>query len=54
MQVENNYLKNAEYKNVQKKNSLYLEFALRLASIHLVEFQNDEDDVVINLKTKVQ
>ena len=45
--------KNDEYKNVQEKNPLYLEFALRLASGDLVEFENEEDDVVINLKTKV-
>ena len=45
--------KNDEYKNVQEKNPLYLEFALRLASGDLVEFENKEDDVVINLKTKV-
>ena len=41
------------YKNVQEKNPLYLEFALRLASGDLVEFENEEDDVVINLKTKL-
>ena len=45
--------KNDEYKNVQEKNPLYLEFALRLASGDLVEFENEEDDVVINLKTKL-
>ena len=37
----------------KRKNPLYLEFALRLASGDLVEFENEEDDVVINLKTKV-
>ena len=44
---------NDEYKNVQEKNPLYLEFVLRLASGDLVEFENEEDDAVINLKTKV-
>ena len=40
--------------NIKKsrKNPLYLEFSLRLPSGDLVEFENDEDDVVINLKTK--
>ena len=46
--------KNEEYKKVQEKTPLYLEFALRLPSGNLVEFENDEDDVVINLKTKSQ
>ena len=46
--------KNDEYKNVHEKNPLYLEFALRLPSGDLVEFENDEDDVVINLKTKAK
>ena len=36
------------------KKTLYLEFALRLPSGDLIEFENDEDDVVINLKTKAQ
>ena len=44
--------KNDEYKNVREKTPLYLEFSLRLPSGDLVEFENDEDDVVINLKTK--
>ena len=44
--------KNDEFKKVQEKNPLYLEFSLRLPSGDLVEFENDEDDVVINLKTK--
>ena len=44
--------KNDEYKKVQEKTPLYLEFSLRLPSGDLVEFENDEDDVVINLKTK--
>ena len=35
-----------------REKPLYLEFALRLPSGDLVEFENDEDDVVINLKTK--
>ena len=35
-----------------RKNPLYLEFALRLLSGNLVEFENAEDDVVINLKTR--
>ena len=42
---------NDEYKKDTKK-PLYLEFALRLPSGDLIEFENDEDDVVINLKTK--
>ena len=37
-----------------KRNSLYLEFTLRLPSGDLVEFEHDEDDVIINLKTKAQ
>ena len=44
--------KNDEFKKVQEKNPLYLEFSLRLPSGDLIEFENDEDDVVINLKTK--
>ena len=44
--------KNDEYKKIQEKNPLYLEFALRLPSGDLVEFENAEDDVVINLKTR--
>ncbi len=44
--------KNDEYKKIQEKNPLYLEFALRLPSGDLVEFENSEDDVVINLKTR--
>ena len=39
-------------KTNQEKNPLYLEFSLRLPSGDLVEFENEEDDVVINLKTK--
>ena len=39
-------------KKNHEKNPLYLEFALRLPSGDLVEFENNEDDVVINLKTK--
>lgn len=40
--------------NIKKftNKPLYLEFALRLPSGDLVEFENNEDDVVINLKTK--
>ena len=45
--------KNDEYQKVHEK-TLYLEFALRLPSGDLIEFENDEDDVVINLKTKAQ
>ena len=44
--------KNDEYKNVCEKNPLYLEFMLRLPSGDEVEFENMEDEVVINLKTK--
>ena len=36
------------------KKPLYLEFSLRLPSGDLVEFENDEDDVVVNIKTKIQ
>ena len=39
-------------KKVHEKNFVYLGFALRLPPGDLVEFENDEDDVVINLKTK--
>ena len=39
-------------KGNSRKNPLYLEFALRLPSGDLVEFENAEDDVVINLKTR--
>ena len=46
--------KNDEFKKIQEKNPLYLEFSLRLPSGDLVEFENDEDDVVVNLKTKIQ
>ena len=46
--------KNDEYQKVHEKNPLYLEFALRLPSGDLVEFENDEDDAVINLTTKTQ
>ena len=46
--------KNDEYKKIQEKNPLYLEFSLRLPSGDLVEFENEEDDVVINLKTKAR
>ena len=46
--------KNDEFKKVQEKNPLYLEFSLRLPSGDLVEFENDEDDVVVTLKTKIQ
>ena len=35
-----------------KKTPLYLEFRLRLPSGDEVEFENTEDEVVINLKTK--
>ena len=45
--------KNDEFKKIQEKNPLYLEFSLRLPSGDLVEFENDEDDVVVNLKTKI-
>ena len=41
-------------KKIQEKNPLYLEFSLRLPSGDLVEFENDEDDVVVNIKTKIQ
>ena len=41
-------------KKVQEKNSLHLEFALRLPSGDQVDFENDEDDVVINIKIKTQ
>ena len=43
-----------DYKKIQDKNTLYLEFSLRLPSGDLVEFENEEDDVVINLKTKAR
>ena len=46
--------KNDEYQNINEKNLLYLEFTFKLPSGDLVEFENDEDDVVINLKTKTQ
>ena len=46
--------KNDEFKKIQEKNPLYLEFSLRLPSGDLVEFENDEDDVVVNIKTKIQ
>ena len=46
--------KNDEYKKVNEKNPLYLEFMLRLPSGDEVEFENTEDEVVINLKTKIQ
>ena len=36
------------------KKPLYLELALRLPSDALVEFENDEDDIGINLKTTAQ
>ena len=35
-----------------KKNPLYLEFSLRLVSGDLIEFEDNEDDIVINLKIK--
>ena len=41
--------KNDEFKKNQEKNPLYLEFSLRLPSGDLVEFENDEDDVVVNI-----
>ena len=44
--------KNDEFKKVQEKNPLFLEFSLRLPSGDLIEFENEDDDVVINLKTK--
>ena len=50
--MEDDHLQNDEYKKIQEKNPLYLEFSLRLPSGDLVEFENEEDDVVINLKTK--
>lgn len=46
--------KEDEYQKVPEKNSLNLEFALRLPYADLVEFENDEDDVVINLSPKAQ
>ena len=46
--------KNDEYKNVNEKNPLYLEFMLRLPSGDEIEFENIEDEVIINLKTKSQ
>ena len=39
-------------KNDHEKNPLYLEFMLRLPSGDEVEFENTQDEVVINLKTK--
>ena len=36
----------------KKKNPLYLEFSIRLPSGHLVEFENDQDEVIIHLKIK--
>ena len=45
--------KNDEYKKEHEK-PLYLEFALRLPFYDLVKFETDEDDVVINLKSKAQ
>ena len=36
-----------------RKTPLYLEFSPKLPSGDLVEFENDEDDVVVNLKTKI-
>ena len=35
-----------------KKPPIYLEFMLRLPSGDEVEFENTQDEVVINLKTK--
>ena len=54
--MENNYLYKRWIQKCAREKStlpLYLELALRLASGDLVEFENKEDDVVINLKTKV-
>ena len=44
--------KNDEFVKIQEKTPLYLEFALRLSSGDLVEFENEDDDVIINLKVK--
>ena len=44
--------KNEEFKKVQEKNPLYLEFSLRLPSGDLIEFESDDNEVVINLRTK--
>ena len=44
--------KNDEYKKIQKTNPIYLEFSLRLPSGDLVEFEDDEDVVIINLKIR--
>ena len=44
--------KNDEFVKIQEKTPLYLEFSLRLSSGDLVEFDNEEDDVIINLKIK--
>lgn len=41
-------------KKIHEKNPVYLEFSLRLPSGDLVKFENEEDDVVINLKTKAR
>ena len=43
---------NGEYKKIQEKSPLYLELSFRLASGDFAEFENDEDDVMINLRTR--
>ena len=52
--MENYHLQKWWIQKNTRKNPLYLEFSLRLPSGDLVEFENDEDDVVVNIKTKIQ
>ena len=50
--MEDDHLQKWWVQKNSRENPLYLEFSLRLPSGDLVEFENEEDDVVINLKTK--
>ena len=52
--MENYHLQKWWVQKNSRKNPLYLEFSLRLPSGDLVGFENDEDDVVVNPKAKIQ
>ena len=44
--------KRDEFIKIQEKNPLYLEFSMRFPYGELVEFENDQDEVIIHLKIK--
>jgi hypothetical protein len=41
-----------DYINIQEKNPLFLEFSIRLPSGEIIEFENQDDEVILHLQVK--